>query len=234
MKTVLVTGASGLAGRAICDVLRADASLRVVGQVFTRTAPGCQACDLRDPAAITALLEEVKPDAVVHCAAERRPDVCEADEASAAVLNVDAVWHLGRGAAGRGAMFIHLSTDYLFDGTKAPYTEDSKTCPVNAYGRSKVRAEHAALAAHPHPVVLRVPVLYGPTDDWKESAVTTFAAAALAATVPQVIDSWQIRVPLFTPDIGHTVRNILRAGLALAPEPRLSREALGGIWHYSS
>jgi len=122
--------------------------------------------------AVAAALAAHRPAVVVHAAAERRPDVCERDPAAAEALNVDAVWTLARACARQGAAFLHISTDYLFDGTAAPYREDAAFSPLNAYGAQKARGELAARAAHPGACVLRVPVLFGPTDDLSESAVT--------------------------------------------------------------
>lgn len=142
---------------------------------------------------------------------------------------VDAVWHLARRANAAGAHFLQISTDYVFDGTSPPYTEDSPPRPLSAYGRLKLRGEYAALAAHGRAVVLRVPVLYGPSSDVAESAITAFArnvAAAEACT----LDDWQIRVPTYTPDVAATVANILTAQLR-GDVPGLAH---GGIFHYSS
>jgi dTDP-4-dehydrorhamnose reductase len=240
--SVLVTGASGLLGRAALDAFRANPAVwgRVVGASLTRPVTGGEGVtlDLCDGDAVRALISTLRPSLVVHAAAERRPDVCERDAAASEALNVDAVWTLGRACAAAGAALIYVSTDYLWDGTAAPYAEDAPVCPLNAYGRQKARGEWAARAAHEGAAVLRVPVLYGPTPDLRESAVTTFAAAVLDGARAQAIDDWQVRVPTFTPDIGRTLE---RLGAALAGRPpagaagaALAPGGLAGVWHYSS
>lgn len=218
---VLVTGASGLLGRAVATAFAA-AGWRVVGQAHARAQGGLVHADLRSAEACGALVAAAAPACVVHVAAERRPDVCERDPAATEPLNVEAVWNLGRGAAHAGSAFIYISTDYLWRGDRAPYAEDAPTQPPNSYGAQKRRGEHAALAAHAGAVVLRVPVLYGPTRDLAESAVTAFAATVLAG-VPATIDDWQVRVPTFTPDVAATCVRIAEA----SPAP-------AGILHYSS
>ena len=198
--SVLITGASGLLGRAILAAFT-RAGWAATGAAFSRAIPPLIPLDVRLPAACAEALRSLAPRLVVHAAAERRPDACEKDPAAAELLNVDAVWHLAREAARSGAAFIYISTDYLWDGTAAPYAEDAPVCPLNAYGAQKARGEWAARAAHPGACVLRVPVLFGPTSDLGESAVTMFAAAVKAQEKPGVADDWQIRVPTFTPDI---------------------------------
>ena len=240
--TVLITGASGLLGRATLAAFRSNPAVwaRVVGASLTRPVPEGVQVDLTNGDAVRALIASLRPSLVVHAAAERRPDVCEKDAAASEALNVDAVWCLGRACAASGAAFIYISTDYLFDGCSAPYAEDAPVCPLNAYGRQKARGEWAARGAHEGAVVLRVPVLYGPTADLRESAVTTFAAAVLDAGKAQAIDDWQVRVPTFTPDIGATLE---RVGAALVGRPPAGASgaalggpagALAGVWHYSS
>jgi dTDP-4-dehydrorhamnose reductase len=246
-RRVLVTGSTGLLGRAVLAEFAA-AGWEAVGTSFSRGGPEVVKADLRDPAAVSGLVEQVRPQVVVHAAAERRPDVCEKDPAAAEAINIDAVFALGRACSRLDAHFIYISTDYLFDGTRAPYKEDAPTCPLNAYGRQKVRGEHAALASHPSPFILRVPVLYGPTTDFAESAVTTFAVAARASDRPQTIDDWQIRVPTYTPDIGRTLVNVANAMVSPAASTASggapsgsasgsgapSAASLAGVFNYSA
>lgn len=176
------------------------------------------------------LILELKPAIVINAAAERRPDVCESDDTGSEALNIESVWYAGRAAAYIGAAFIHISTDYVFDGSSAPYAEDATPHPLNAYGRQKLRGEHAALAAHPTPFILRLPVLFGPTTDLSESAISVFANTVRDAHVPRVLDDWQVRVPTYTPDIGATIARVCDALVA----GEVPADLLSGIFHYSS
>lgn len=225
---VLITGASGLLGRELLAAFAATPDFAATGAAFSRATGGLVKLDLRDDAAIAATVAALRPRVVVHAAAERRPDVCEADAAAAEALNVHAVYALARAAAAAGAFFVYISTDYLFDGSAAPYAETAPLSPLNAYGEQKARGEAAAAAGHPAPFVLRVPVLYGPTRDLRESAVTAFAAVVRDGK-PAAVDDWQIRVPTRTTDIAATVVNVARAAVAGGGAP-----ALAGVFHYSS
>lgn len=234
--SVLVTGSTGLLGRAIVTHFQAK-GWTVHSASFSRGGPEAHKVDLRDQSAVTALIQTLKPSVVIHSAAERRPDVCEKDPGSD-VLNVDTVWFVGKAAHGIGASLIHISTDYLFDGTSPPYFPHSPVSPLNAYGRQKVRGEYAAMASHPGAVVLRVPVLFGPTPDLRESAVTAFAEVAREGDKTPTVDDWQIRVPTFTPDIAATLYNLASA-LTGSPPPDATGEGLEpskltGIFQYSS
>ena len=227
MPSVLVTGASGLLGRAALAAFEA-AGWVATGSAWHRVAAPLVAIDLCDATAVRAALT-AKYDLVVNCAAERHPDVCESEPRTSAAINVDAVWELAKACAAHSTRLIHISTDYLFDGTRAPYTEDAPTCPPNEYGRQKLRGEWAARAALEGAVVLRLPVLYGPTTDLSESAVTAFAAVALNAGKPATVDDWQIRVPTYTPDVAAT---LVRIGTALTTATSTSIPS--GVYNYSS
>ncbi len=119
--------------------------------------------DVLDPAAVRAAVAAARPDAVVHCAAWTDVDGAEADEAAATMLNGAAAGHVAAAASAAGAFTVHVSTDYVFDGTATePYGEAAPTCPIGAYGRSKLAGELAVAAAAPgaHAIV-RTSWLFG-------------------------------------------------------------------------
>ena len=166
---VVITGASGLLGRSLARLLTLSGvgAYDVVGLAYSRVEPPLRKLDLLDAAVMSEFLREVKPDVVVHCAAERFPDRVAADPDRARALNVDVSTRLAAECAGCGASLIFLSTDYVFDGgvksgVFAPYAADAPTMPLQLYGETKRAGEEAVLAVPEcHPLVLRVPVLYG-------------------------------------------------------------------------
>ncbi|KAM7373795.1 hypothetical protein PAMP_006498 [Pampus punctatissimus] len=160
---VLVTGATGLLGRAVCREFENNGWF-IIGTGYRRARPRLIRCDLTDEDTIKALLHEYNPDVIVHCAAERRPDVVERHTEAAVNLNVHATATLAKEAG---------STDYVFDGRNPPYGEDDSPNPLNLYGRSKLEGERETLRHCPGAVVLRVPVLYGEVESVSESAVTS-------------------------------------------------------------
>jgi dTDP-4-dehydrorhamnose reductase len=138
--------------------------LRLAGPDLRVTALGRAAADLAEPeacaaaidAAARAAAERGGADAVINAAAYTAVDRAEAEEALATTINGRAPGAMARAAAARGIPFLHLSTDYVFDGAKAgPWAEDDPPAPLGAYGRSKLAGERAVLAAGGAPVVLR-------------------------------------------------------------------------------
>ncbi|MBP5321396.1 MAG: SDR family oxidoreductase [Kiritimatiellae bacterium] len=225
---VWVTGATGLLGREVMKALLSVPGMEVMGGCHARRAPGCEVVDLTDAAQTEAFLERFRPEMIIHAAAERRPDVSEKAPEMVQQLNVAATGTLARWCAHRGAALAYLSTDYVFDGSSPPYASDSNPHPINLYGRSKRAGEEAVIAAgFDRWWVLRVPILFGPTDRLGESAVTALAEKMLNARPgePLEMDHWAIRYPTFTPDVAA----VLRKGVLL----ERAGTGIRGIQHWS-
>ncbi|MEM9494915.1 MAG: dTDP-4-dehydrorhamnose reductase [Pseudomonadota bacterium] len=144
--TILVFGRAGQV---------ADALLKKNGARSIEAA-GRDDCDLMTPDAASALIERKKPSAIINAAAYTAVDNAETEKDAARRLNADAPAEMAEAASKVGAPFIHLSTDYVFDGASAaPYGEDASTNPLNVYGASKCDGEAAVLAANTDAVVMR-------------------------------------------------------------------------------
>jgi len=151
---VLVTGAAGMLGHRVVDDAR-DRGWEVVGVDLPDG-------DLTAEAVADALLERVRPDAVVHCAAWTDVDGAEAREDVARRVNEDASRNIARAAAAVGARVVAVSTDYVFDGTKTtPYVESDPVAPLGAYGRTKLAGERAVTEHCPDHAIARTAWLYG-------------------------------------------------------------------------
>ncbi|RQS35608.1 SDR family NAD(P)-dependent oxidoreductase [Burkholderia sp. Bp8992] len=238
-KTILLIGASGLLGRAVAASLASESSLTLLATIRNPQSAGAKLLalppenvaelDVLDQPALEHLFDTRKPAAVILCAAERRPDVCERDPAAARAINVDAPARVGALAARYGAWTLGISTDYVFDGKAAPYREDATPNPLNIYGRTKLEGEAALLAASSLSCVLRLPLLFGPIADWSESAVTSLVPAVAASARPGAravgMDAWAIRYPTYTPDVAKVIRDLTLRHLA--------GEAVTGIRHWS-
>ncbi|XP_061660414.1 methionine adenosyltransferase 2 subunit beta isoform X2 [Syngnathoides biaculeatus] len=221
---VLVTGASGLLGRAVFQefVKRGCAA---TGTAYRRAGPRLLRCDLTDEDSVKALMSRCEPDAVVHCAAERRPDVVERHPEAADDINVHATAALAREAARRGSFMLYMSSDYVFDGRRPPYGQDDVPNPLNAYGRSKLEGERQTLRHCARSAVLRVPVLFGEVESLSESAVTSLWPGILRAGESCALDHCQQRFPTHTRDVAAVCWNLCNAAAR--------DESIRGMFHYS-
>ncbi|MDR3643962.1 MAG: dTDP-4-dehydrorhamnose reductase [Clostridia bacterium] len=118
--------------------------------------------DITDEKKISAAFEKDRPDVVVNCAAITNVDGCEADPELAFAVNAKGAGVVARAAQSVGATLVHISTDYVFDGTASkPYTEADPVCPKSVYGRSKLEGELEVLKACEKFYILRTAWLYG-------------------------------------------------------------------------
>ncbi len=120
------------------------------------TCVGRDLADLSDPGACAALIRDRRPDAVINAAAYTAVDKAEEDEDLATVINGAAPGAMAEACAQLGVPFVHISTDYVFDGTgETPWMPDAPVAPPNAYGRSKLAGEAAVAAAGGAYAILR-------------------------------------------------------------------------------
>lgn len=149
--TILVTGGSGQLAQALAEAA-GDRPVRVVGR---------PEFDFDRIAALPRLLAEARPSLVVNAAAYTAVDRAESDAAAAWRANRDGPAVLAAWCGAAGIPLIHVSTDFVFDGSKgAPYTEDDAPNPTSVYGASKLAGEQAVLAACPQAIVLRTSWVY--------------------------------------------------------------------------
>ncbi|WP_415909443.1 SDR family oxidoreductase [Oleiharenicola sp. Vm1] len=162
---LLLTGASGLLGAAVARAAAAqgDEVVGVVGR-WPDPVPGVArqvALDLAEPAAVVALVQATRPQAILNCAALAEPAACDAAPALAQRVNVDLPAALAAAARAQGARFVHVSSEQVFDGAAPPYAIASPVNPLHRYGRQKVESERAVLAADPGAAVVRAPLMSG-------------------------------------------------------------------------
>jgi len=239
-RTALVTGATGLLGRQVVKAFGEAPGWQVKGTGYSR-ADGTSVLkvDLGDVSQVEKTLDDVKPQAVVHCAANRFPDKVDKDPEGTRRINIEASKTLASLCAARDILLIYISTDYVFSGREgeAPYEVDATTGPTNLYGQTKLDGEHAvqeqykAAGKEGLGVVLRVPVLYGPANTNAESAINCLMDAVLKVQQEGVtvnMDHWALRYPTNTEDVARVCRDIaikgLEQGVWLPPVLQFSSE----------
>ncbi|KAJ7485258.1 hypothetical protein FB451DRAFT_1228914 [Mycena latifolia] len=171
---VIITGASGILGsavrRAFTDSPRPGTE--VLSLSHSRSGDGLRNLDLLDEAEVEKAFRDFKPNWVIHCAAERRPDVAEKNPEAARRLNADVPDHLARLSKSLKFTLVYISTDYVFDGSSPPYPPSARPNPLQLYGQTKLDGEVKILGVEgATAIILRVPVLYGPAPKNSDTAV---------------------------------------------------------------
>ena len=153
MKLVLF-GSGGQVGRALAPLL---------GELGTVAAFDHKTADFEQPATLAAIIDSERPDVVVNAAAYTAVDAAEDDSARAHLVNGEAVRHIADAARRRGALVVHYSTDFVFDGrADHPYRETDTTNPLSVYGASKLGGDQALAASGADHLIFRVTWNYSP------------------------------------------------------------------------
>lgn len=215
VRRILVTGAAGQVGGEIAPRLAA------LGHDVVATDR--KALDLADPAAIVDALERVQPEVIVNAGAYTAVDQAEREREAAFAINAVAPGVLAAEAKRRGALLVHFSTDYVFDGrATTPYAEDDATAPLSVYGASKLAGEQAVLGSGADALVFRTSWVYGLTG---RNFLRTIRRLAAERDELRIVAD-QRGVPNWSAEIARAVVRVLALGDAL-------RERRG-LYHLSS
>lgn len=229
---ILITGAGGLLGGRLCELLAREHD--VAGVIRRLGAPDgirSRAADLSDEAAVAELLRLERPDAVIHAAALADADICEREPDRARRDNVVATTLLASACGRTGVRLIAISTDLVFDGTRAFSDEATTPAPRMQYGRFKLEAEAAAVTECPGAVILRVGLVCGRGHGPRRTASEALAfRLRRGEPVTLYEDEW--RTPLGSDSMTDAVSAVLKRPNAkgifhIAGAERLSRVRLG-------
>jgi dTDP-4-dehydrorhamnose reductase len=199
MKKILVTGAKGQLGSEL-KVLSKNYSQ--FEWVFTERAE----LDLSDLEGLVATLSHIQPNYILNCAAHTAVDRAESELELADVLNHQAVAVLAKWSAENDRELIHISTDYVFDGTAAtPLTEMAPTGPINVYGQTKLLGEKACMDANPAAIIIRTSWVYS---SFGANFVKTISKLMQERDTLNVVND-QIGSPTYAADLAQAIMTIV-------------------------
>lgn len=198
----LVTGAAGMLGRDLVGILR--------GMNEPVVAATRKDLDIADRFSVRAFVSRCRPTVIVNCAAWTKFHEAETSEAAAFLVNGKGVRELASICSERSIRLVHLSSDYVFDGTSSlPYAESAATSPINAYGRTKLAGEQAVLELLPDDgTIVRTAWLYG--RHGTNFIRKMVRLEQLRETVDVVDDQWG--QPTWTVDLVHQIVALVRRG----------------------
>lgn len=200
-KRVLVTGAAGILGRALVRELS--------GAGFDVVPCAHRDLDVANLADVRARVREVRPAAVVNSAAYTDVDGCEKEERLAFLVNGAGAKNVALAATESGALPVHVSTDFVFDGEKgSSYEESDATRPLSVYGRSKLMGEFLVREVAPRHVIVRTQWLFGVGG---RNFVDSILKAAAERPELRVVDD-QRGCPTYAPHLAHQIRRLVEEG----------------------
>jgi dTDP-4-dehydrorhamnose reductase len=210
---ILVTGSNGQLGKSIESV-----AALYPGYEFLFATRETLPIDNAD--AVASVFASFKPDYVVNAAAYTAVDKAESDKTGADTINASAVGILAGASKELGAKFIHISTDYVFNGkSERPYTEEDDTDPVNHYGASKLAGEILAREKNPDSIVIRTAWVYS---EFGNNFVKTMMRLMKDRKEIGVVYD-QVGAPTYAPDLATTILEVIKAPTWVP-----------GVYHYSN
>lgn len=219
---ILLLGATGQVGWELAR------TLPKLGQLITTTrdASGDLTLDVGDLDQLQATLDSAAADVIVNAAAYTAVDQAETEQQQAFHLNRDVPAQIGAWAARHGALVIHYSTDYVFDGSKkTPYRESDPTAPLNVYGRSKLDGDQALLASGCDHLIFRISWVYGLRGN---NFLLTMRRLMRQRSSLNIVDD-QFGAPTWCRTIAQTTTDVLTR----LPHDVTERRSLCGLYHLS-
>src|SRR6266404_6352264 len=219
--TILLTGKTGQLGSEL------NRLLPKLGKVI---APERNELDLREPEKIREIMRNAKPQLIVNAGAYTAVDAAETDQANASAVNAEAPGLLALEAKKLGALLVHFSTDYVFDGSKSsPYLETDPPNPINSYGRTKLVGEEAIRNSGAAHLIFRTSWVYAAHG--KNFLLTILRLATEREELKVVAD--QVGAPTCAFDLAEATTRIV-AGIIADPKSDLACQQVAGTYHMTA
>jgi dTDP-4-dehydrorhamnose reductase len=213
MQKILVTGANGQVGQELQDLSKDYPAI----EFFFYDK---EQLNITDTSSVRITLEKVEPHVIINCAAYTAVDKAESEPELAFAINAEGVGNLALVASELQIKLVHISTDYVFDGTFTnPYKEDDPTSPINEYGRTKLEGEKICFATNPDSIIVRTSWVYSSYGN--NFVKTMIRLMKLKPEIGVVSDQWGN--PTYAADLAEALFQII-----------LSDKWVPGIYHYSN
>jgi len=214
MKKLLVTGISSFLGKELA--LFPQKEWKITGLYNTKKVKyskvNCIYCDITDTKSLKTIFNKTKPDAVIHFAALSNPNYCETHPEASYKVNVEASTHLAKLCEESQTPLVFTSTDLVFDGENAPYSETDDLKPLMVYGKQKSMAGKQILGNNKSAIIIRFPVMFGNGGFMKNWVTTLKDGGTISA---------------FTDEF----RSMISATSAIEGLLFLLNQKVKGIWH---
>ncbi len=204
---VLITGSNGLLGQKLIERYQSTPEVQLIA-----TARGAdrfpnqqgyvyESLDITVESEVNEIVAKHKPAVIINTAAMTNVDACESDKEGCDNLNVNSVQYLINACNLNKVHLVHLSTDFIFNGTHGPVTEEEEPSPLSYYGHSKWKAEQLVMAQANSWAIARTVLVYGIVSDMSRSNIVLWAKGALEAGKPINVVSDQFRTPTLAEDL---------------------------------
>lgn len=207
MKKIIITGANGLLGQKLIDLYLSQSDKQILATGIgpcrhpRRNEIAYQALDITQADQVEQVFEAFQPDCLIHTAAMTNVDACESEHEQCDALNVHAVDHLAKACNRYNVHMVHVSTDFIFDGSHGPLDEQATPNPLSYYGASKLKGEQIVQEQLSHWAILRTVLVYGVVSDMSRSNIVLWAKSALKKQQPMKVVDDQFRTPTLAEDL---------------------------------
>tara|TARA_R110000868_G_scaffold350238_1_gene611475 strand:+ start:33 stop:944 length:912 start_codon:yes stop_codon:yes gene_type:complete len=207
LKKILVTGSNGLLGQKLVYKLKDKSDVELIAtargknRLLNQAGYTFYSLDIENSANVDEVIDKTKPDHIIHTAAMTHVDDCELDHAACDRANVDAVQYMVDAAERNNCHFVHISTDFIFNGEEGPYDEKGVPDPLSYYGKAKWKSELIVQNSKLKWAILRTVLVYGIVDNMSRSNIVLWAKGALEKGDPINVVDDQFRSPTLAEDL---------------------------------
>ena len=208
MKRIVITGSNGLLGQKLVKLYLSKSTYEIhalsrgENRLHNKEGYTYYNIDLLDKVELVQTLNQIEPSVIIHTAAMTNVDACEQQQEQCDLMNIDVVANILDYCKESGVYFVHLSTDFIFDGTKGNvYNEDDIAHPVNHYGLSKLKSEIMIQEAKIDAAILRTILVYGLVDQNDRSNIVLWVKSSLENHKDIHVVTDQLRMPTYAEDL---------------------------------